>query len=97
MWQLGIEANTPAEFLAKAKEIVLRHKELDLQANALQNNVAHLEGEQQKLLLVHQQQIYEHAILNSKINGNKSVSFIDVIIMHKCCQSFFFFVLFFHM
>ena len=48
--QLGIEASTPAEFLAKAKEIVLRHKELDLQATAMQNTVAHLEAEQQKLV-----------------------------------------------
>ena len=46
--QLGIGANTPAEFLANAKEIVLRHKELDLQAAALQNNVHHLEGEHHK-------------------------------------------------
>ena len=49
-FQLGIEASTPAEFLAKAKEIVLRHKELDMQATALQNAVAHLDAEQQKLV-----------------------------------------------
>jgi len=46
--QLGIVANTPAEFLSKAKEIVMRHKDLQLQVNALQANIAAMESDQQK-------------------------------------------------
>jgi len=48
--QLDIIANTPAEFLAKAKEIVLKHKELQAQATAMQSTVTQLEDEQQKLV-----------------------------------------------
>lgn len=48
--ELGIEANTPAEFLTKAKEIVLKHKDLDLQSNSLQATVNRLEEDHQRLV-----------------------------------------------
>ena len=48
--QLGIAAQTPAEFLAKAKEIVMRHKELQVQANMLQGTISHIEQEQSKVV-----------------------------------------------
>lgn len=51
LFQLGISANTPAEFLAKAKEIVMRHKDLQSQATGLQNTISHMETEQQKMVL----------------------------------------------
>lgn len=39
MSELGINASTPQDLLAKAKEIVLRHKELQAKANKLQIQV----------------------------------------------------------
>jgi hypothetical protein len=39
MAELGINATTPGDLLAKAKEIVLRHKELQAKANRLQQQV----------------------------------------------------------
>ena len=48
--QLGITARTPADFLAKAKEIVMRHKELEMQLANLQTTVTSLETEQEKLV-----------------------------------------------
>ncbi|KAF6216003.1 hypothetical protein GE061_000340 [Apolygus lucorum] len=50
MNELGINANTPADLLAKAKEIVTRHKELQAQVTSLQSTVATLEEEQSKLV-----------------------------------------------
>ena len=44
-FQLGITATTPSEFLSKAKDIVLKHKELDLHATALKNTVEKLDKE----------------------------------------------------
>lgn len=49
-FQLGMSADTPAEFLCKAKEIVLRHKELQAQATNLQGVVTHLEKDQQSMV-----------------------------------------------
>lgn len=37
--ELGIEPETPADLLNKAKEIVMRHKELQAQSSDLQNHV----------------------------------------------------------
>ena len=48
--QLGICATTPAEFLAKAKEIVMKHQQLQSQATHLQTSVSQLEIDQQKLV-----------------------------------------------
>ena len=48
--QLGICASTPAEFLAKAKEIVMKHQQLQSHATQLQQNVTQMEHEQQKLV-----------------------------------------------
>ncbi|KAI0214359.1 hypothetical protein LSAT2_000542 [Lamellibrachia satsuma] len=46
---LGIVAETPAEFLSQAKEIVLRHKDLQLQVTTLQDVITQLESEGHKL------------------------------------------------
>ena len=48
--QLGIVAETPAEFLSQAKEIVLRHKELQSQATSLQEVISQLDAESHKLV-----------------------------------------------
>uniref|UniRef100_T1JLG7 Histone-lysine N-methyltransferase, H3 lysine-79 specific n=1 Tax=Strigamia maritima TaxID=126957 RepID=T1JLG7_STRMM len=42
MTELGIHATTPADLLTKAKEIVLRHKELQAKATSLENQVTSL-------------------------------------------------------
>jgi hypothetical protein len=39
MSELGINASSPGDLLAKAKEIVLRHKELQAKASKLQAQV----------------------------------------------------------
>ena len=39
MSELGITATTPGDLLAKAKEIVLRHKDLQAQVGRLQDQV----------------------------------------------------------
>ncbi|KAK2168718.1 hypothetical protein NP493_1222g00017 [Ridgeia piscesae] len=52
---LGIVAETPAEFLSQAKEIVLRHKELQSQATSLQEVISQLDAESHKLKLSLQQ------------------------------------------
>ena len=48
--QLGIEATTPTEFLSKAKEIVVRHRDLQVQVSSLQDSMRTLETEGQKLV-----------------------------------------------
>lgn len=48
--ELGMSAETPADFLCKAKEIVLKHKELQAQSNSMQDLVGHLEKDQQGLV-----------------------------------------------
>ncbi|XP_064625408.1 histone-lysine N-methyltransferase, H3 lysine-79 specific-like isoform X1 [Lineus longissimus] len=48
--EIGISAHTPTDFLAKAKDIVSKHKELESHAASLQNEVNYLEQEQQKMI-----------------------------------------------
>lgn len=57
MNELGINASSPVDLLAKAKEIVCRHKELQAQASKLQNQVANLEQEQNSHVVLRQQEI----------------------------------------
>lgn len=59
MSELGINATSPVDLLAKAKEIVCRHKELQAKASKLQIQVANLEREQNSLVLQRQQEITE--------------------------------------
>ena len=58
--QLGICASTPAEFLAKAKEIAMKHQQLQSHATQLQQNVTQMEHEQQKLVIVSSLPCYSH-------------------------------------
>ncbi|RZF43908.1 hypothetical protein LSTR_LSTR007244 [Laodelphax striatellus] len=51
MNELGINATTPTDLLTKAKEIVLRHKELQAKVSKLQVQVTSLEDEQQRLVV----------------------------------------------
>ncbi|KAL3290226.1 hypothetical protein HHI36_023583 [Cryptolaemus montrouzieri] len=57
MNELGINASSPVDLLAKAKEIVCRHKELQAKASKLQVQVASLEQEQNNYVIQRQQEI----------------------------------------
>lgn len=59
MNELGINATSPVDLLAKAKEIVCRHKELQAKASKLQIQVVNLEQEQNSLILQRQHEITE--------------------------------------
>ncbi|XP_073994483.1 DOT1 like histone lysine methyltransferase grappa isoform X2 [Rhodnius prolixus] len=54
MNELGINASCPSDLLSKAKEIVMRHKELQAQATKLQHTVACMEEEQSRLVMERQ-------------------------------------------
>ncbi|XP_022699134.1 histone-lysine N-methyltransferase, H3 lysine-79 specific-like isoform X2 [Varroa jacobsoni] len=55
MCELDIEVSAPSQLLAKAKEIVLRHKELQARSSSLDRDVAFFEEQQRNLILVRQQ------------------------------------------
>lgn len=59
MNELGISMTSQNDLLAKAKEIVGRHKELQVMAAKLQNQVNSIEQEQRALVLKHVQSIAE--------------------------------------
>lgn len=59
MSELGINATSPVDLLAKAKEIVCRHKDLQAKASKLQVQVFGLEQEQKNLVSQRQQEITE--------------------------------------
>ena len=48
--QLGIQANTPAELVAKSKEIVGTHRQLQTQTQTLQAQIDELEASNMKLV-----------------------------------------------
>lgn len=59
MTELGISTTSQNDLLCKAKEIVGRHKELQVMAAKLQNQVNTIEQEQKNLVYTHIQQIAE--------------------------------------
>lgn len=59
MTELGINATSPGDLLAKAKEIVLRHKQLQAKASKLQAQVASMENEQSRLTALRHQELQE--------------------------------------
>jgi hypothetical protein len=68
MTELGINATSPGDLLAKAKEIVLRHKQLQAKASKLQAQVASMESEQSRLVALRHQELQE------KYNGHTSAN-----------------------
>ncbi|KAL3210257.1 hypothetical protein MRX96_037303 [Rhipicephalus microplus] len=50
MNELGVQSHTPADLINKAKEIVVRHKELQAKAATLEREVIHLEEQQAEVL-----------------------------------------------
>ncbi|XP_035724732.1 histone-lysine N-methyltransferase, H3 lysine-79 specific-like isoform X3 [Vespa mandarinia] len=67
MTELGINATSPGDLLAKAKEIVLRHKQLQAKASKLQAQVASMESEQTRLTALRHQELQEK--YNGHANG----------------------------
>ncbi|XP_034942950.1 histone-lysine N-methyltransferase, H3 lysine-79 specific isoform X2 [Chelonus insularis] len=59
MTELGINASSPCDLLAKAKEIVLRHKQLQAKASKLQAQVSSMETEQSRLAALRHQELQE--------------------------------------
>ncbi|KAF0309833.1 Histone-lysine N-methyltransferase, H3 lysine-79 specific [Amphibalanus amphitrite] len=54
--ELGIEANKPEELIVKAKEIVMKHRELQERTAAMESEVATMEHHQQQQIQLQQQQ-----------------------------------------
>lgn len=69
MTELGINATSPGDLLAKAKEIVLRHKQLQAKASKLQAQVASMETEQNRLVALRHQELQEKYNSHTNTNG----------------------------
>ncbi|GAB6026552.1 hypothetical protein CHUAL_012970 [Chamberlinius hualienensis] len=65
MTELGIPALSPADLLTKAKEIVLRHKQLQTQANTLQSQVSSLEAEHAQLSTINRRPTCAKTVMTS--------------------------------
>lgn len=69
MTELGINATSPGDLLAKAKEIVLRHKQLQAKASKLQAQVGSMENEQSRLTALRHQELQEKYSSLTNTNG----------------------------
>uniref|UniRef100_A0A2R5L708 Histone-lysine N-methyltransferase, H3 lysine-79 specific n=1 Tax=Ornithodoros turicata TaxID=34597 RepID=A0A2R5L708_9ACAR len=67
--ELDVQEATPSDLLTKAKEIVLRHRELQAKAATLEREVNDLEEQQQQLLQQQQQQNSMEKGLHAALNG----------------------------
>ncbi|XP_058455002.1 histone-lysine N-methyltransferase, H3 lysine-79 specific [Malaya genurostris] len=74
MNELGISTTSQNDLLCKAKEIVGRHKELQVMAAKLQNQVASIEQEQKRLASQHVQKIAEKYIKSEDIEMTPKTS-----------------------
>ncbi|XP_011696604.1 PREDICTED: histone-lysine N-methyltransferase, H3 lysine-79 specific isoform X2 [Wasmannia auropunctata] len=78
MTELGINATSPGDLLGKAKEIVLRHKQLQAKASKLQAQVASIEIEQNRLVALRHQEMQEkyngHANANGIMNSHQPLT-----------------------
>lgn len=72
MTELGINATSPGDLLAKAKEIVLRHKQLQAKASKMQNAVSNLETEHNRLIVLRYQELQEK--FNQPVNNTAPLS-----------------------
>ncbi|KAK0181553.1 hypothetical protein PV327_003828 [Microctonus hyperodae] len=70
MTELGINATSPGDLLAKAKEIVLRHKQLQAKASKLQAQVSTIENEQTRLTAIRHQELQEKYNSHGNTNNN---------------------------
>lgn len=83
MNELGINATSPVDLLAKAKEIVCRHKELQAKASKLQVHVASLEQEQNSFILQRQQEIAEKYLGQEAVAAELSPSAAHEFILRE--------------
>ncbi|XP_058821838.1 histone-lysine N-methyltransferase, H3 lysine-79 specific [Topomyia yanbarensis] len=74
MNELGISTTSQNDLLCKAKEIVGRHKELQIMAAKLQNQVTSIEQEQKRLASQHVQKIAEKYIKSEDIEMTPKTS-----------------------
>ncbi|XP_055550111.1 histone-lysine N-methyltransferase, H3 lysine-79 specific isoform X2 [Wyeomyia smithii] len=74
MNELGISTTSQNDLLCKAKEIVGRHKELQVMAAKLQNQVNSIEQEQKRLVSQHVQKISEKYIKSEDVEMTPKTS-----------------------
>ncbi|XP_072018046.1 LOW QUALITY PROTEIN: uncharacterized protein [Amphiura filiformis] len=67
--ELGIQAKTPAELVAKSKEIVGTHRELQAQAQHLQAQIKELEVSNVKLFEQKSKDMLSQLVASGKLNG----------------------------
>ena len=70
MTELGIEAESPDELLAKARELSLHHRDLTMRSVELQHHVQYLEREERNLIAQQKQQLLEAANRMNKKPSN---------------------------
>ncbi|KAL9895403.1 histone-lysine N-methyltransferase, H3 lysine-79 specific isoform X2 [Glossina fuscipes] len=78
MNELGINVSSPNDLIAKAKEIVGRHKELQGIAKKIQSQVTACEVEQRKLLKRHLQHLPEYQRLYGGMNGKTKLHDLEL-------------------
>ncbi|KAI4481422.1 hypothetical protein M0804_009542 [Polistes exclamans] len=83
MTELGINATSPGDLLAKAKEIVLRHKQLQAKASKLQAQVASMESEQTRLTALRHQELQEKYNGHTNSVSNTQQPHIDEYILKE--------------
>lgn len=74
MNELGISTTSQNDLLCKAKEIVGRHKELQVMAAKLQNQVTSIEQEQKRLVMQHVQRIADKYIKTEDVEMTPKTS-----------------------
>ncbi|XP_070562630.1 histone-lysine N-methyltransferase, H3 lysine-79 specific-like isoform X4 [Ptychodera flava] len=65
--KVGIKANNPNELLSRSKDIVVRHKDLQMKSGALEKNVKELEMEQRKLFQMNEHELLENSNFLGKL------------------------------
>ncbi|KAF5285705.1 hypothetical protein FQA39_LY16511 [Lamprigera yunnana] len=83
MSELGINATSPVDLLAKAKEIVCRHKELQAKASKLQIQVSGLEQEQCNYVIDRQQEIVDKYTVRPEVHHDLSPSVTQEYILRE--------------
>ncbi|KAK3591174.1 hypothetical protein CHS0354_029026 [Potamilus streckersoni] len=81
---LGIQADTPEEFLAQAKLIVRHQKELETLTHSLQAQIADLEKENLRMIEAHAQ---AQAKSNGRKNGHVQATDVHNILMKEVNES----------
>ena len=71
--ELGIEVQTPSEFIEKAKEIVCNHNDLQSKRMIIESEIQKLQEEQRQILKEKEKQLFESVLLQrASLHGNLS-------------------------